>query len=265
MGTKDKDRVGSRLDEDHFAYRTTQDGQVFIDWDGRQVTFLRGDTARKFLRAMASKDGAEAQRVMAKVTGNFKRGNERQAAQTREGNGRAGGSSEAVVGSIRTAWGGSLLSGSGENPSDECLRRAKAGDFEAIAEVLLRSRRDALPGLREVHTEEETRGWVAAVLAVECDVWVAEQDDRIVGFMALQGQMLEQLYVLPEYQGQGVGDRLLAQARRLSPEGLRLYTFQRNVRARSFYEKRGFGVVSFSDGERNEELEPDVLYEWRRR
>jgi hypothetical protein len=48
----------------------------------------------------------------------------------------------------------------------------------------------------------------------------------------------------------------------LSTSGLRLHVFQRNYRARAFYEARGFTAAAFSDGADNEEQEPDVLYEW---
>jgi putative acetyltransferase len=43
-----------------------------------------------------------------------------------------------------------------------------------------------------------------------------------------------------------------------------LWTFQRNKRARSFYENHGFVAISETDGSRNEEKEPDVMYSWQR-
>ena len=43
---------------------------------------------------------------------------------------------------------------------------------------------------------------------------------------------------------------------------LQLWTFQRNLRARAFYEKLAFAPVRFTDGASNEEREPDVLYAW---
>ncbi len=45
---------------------------------------------------------------------------------------------------------------------------------------------------------------------------------------------------------------------------MQLWTFQRNARARRFYEARGFVPVEATDGSRNEEKEPDVRYLWRR-
>jgi hypothetical protein len=50
---------------------------VFITWNGKQVTILKDQAARKFLAAVAGLEGKAAQLVMAKITGNFNRGNER--------------------------------------------------------------------------------------------------------------------------------------------------------------------------------------------
>lgn len=64
------------LDDAPFTYRTGSD-QVFIAWRGRQVTVLRGARAADFLARVADLDNAGCQQLMARVTGNFKRGNER--------------------------------------------------------------------------------------------------------------------------------------------------------------------------------------------
>ena len=53
----------------------------------------------------------------------------------------------------------------------------------------------------------------------------------------------------------------LAKQRR--PEGLGLYTFQVNNRARAFYERRGFTIERFGEGEGNEEHQPDMRYVWK--
>lgn len=63
---------------------------------------------------------------------------------------------------------------------------------------------------------------------------------RVLGFMAQQGQDLVHLYLDSSVQGQGIGSSLLQQARERSPDGLRLYTFLRNVGARAFYAAQGF-------------------------
>jgi GNAT superfamily N-acetyltransferase len=74
---------------------------------------------------------------------------------------------------------------------------------------------------------------------------------------------VDHLYVLPSHQARGLGGRLLQIAKDRNP-ALRLWTFQRNLLARQFYEARGFAVIEMTDGSGNDEREPDVLYGWRR-
>ena len=62
-----------------FSYRAFKDGRVFVFFQGRHVVTLAGMKADSFLEQVDGADDSEAQLVMARVTGNFKRGNERQA------------------------------------------------------------------------------------------------------------------------------------------------------------------------------------------
>lgn len=63
--------------EEVFAYRVNKDGKVFITWHGKQVMILKEQGAKKFLAKVSGADQRQAQLVMAKITGNFKHGNER--------------------------------------------------------------------------------------------------------------------------------------------------------------------------------------------
>lgn len=69
----------------------------------------------------------------------------------------------------------------------------------------------------------------------------------LTGLIAFHDDWIEQLYVLPAAQGQGIGTALLGVAQRASAR-LQLWTFQRNARARQFYEARGFVLVEQTDG-----------------
>jgi hypothetical protein len=60
-----------------FSYRSTKDGKVLISWEGRQVVTLAGARAQTFLVRAEGLQGEELQLQLARVTGNFKRGNER--------------------------------------------------------------------------------------------------------------------------------------------------------------------------------------------
>lgn len=63
-----------------FTFTARRTDEVQIHHHGRLATTLRGDRAADFLEEMAGCDEASAQQVMARLTGNYKRGNERKAA-----------------------------------------------------------------------------------------------------------------------------------------------------------------------------------------
>ncbi len=67
-----------------FDYFITKDEQVFIEHHGRRVAILRGKQAQKFIASAENADEAEIQLMLAKLTGNYKRGNEREGKQTRK-------------------------------------------------------------------------------------------------------------------------------------------------------------------------------------
>jgi hypothetical protein len=67
----------SRETESEFSYQLVKDGNVRILWRDRHVVTLTGQKAATFRERVESADEREAQLLMARVTGNFKRGNER--------------------------------------------------------------------------------------------------------------------------------------------------------------------------------------------
>lgn len=60
-----------------FTYRVSKDGVVRIHRHGREVTVLRGKAALQFLGKAQGAADPVVQMLCAKVTGNYKRGNER--------------------------------------------------------------------------------------------------------------------------------------------------------------------------------------------
>ena len=68
-----------------FDYET-RGGDVVITHHGRRATVLRGAAAARFLADV--EDGADEQELMARVTGNYRRGNERTAKNHPRNSGR---------------------------------------------------------------------------------------------------------------------------------------------------------------------------------
>ena len=76
---KTPDRRGVLLKEQPFSFRQRKDGSVAIFWKRVPATVLTGKLAENFLAAAPECSGQELQLLMAKATGNFKRGNESRA------------------------------------------------------------------------------------------------------------------------------------------------------------------------------------------
>ena len=142
------------------------------------------------------------------------------------------------------------------------LRAGRTEDADVLASIHHRSREAGMPWLPRLHEEEETRGWMRGIVLAQQQVTVAERNGRPVGFTALEGDWLEQIYVEPEAIGTGVGRALLDAAKAARPDGLSLHVFTRNARARRFYEVAGFVLTAEGDGSGNEEGEPDCTYRW---
>ena len=142
------------------------------------------------------------------------------------------------------------------------LRPAGPADAGQVADVDLAARLTALPNVRWAHSPEEIRQWIAETLIPSGGVHVADSGGRLLGYIALRESWVDQLYVQPPHWHRGIGSALLRLAKDRFPHGLTLYCFQCNLPARMFYERNGFIAVALSNGEANQEREPDILYSW---
>lgn len=144
------------------------------------------------------------------------------------------------------------------------IRLAEAGDARAIADVHHRSWHGAYAGiiphkaLSKMISRRGEKWWASAIRRVAA-VLVVEMGGEIVGYATLgrnradqllqQGEIYE-LYILPEYQGVGLGTRLFRAARRkLADHGLKglvVWALEDNGGALSFYE--GAGGLDTAEG-----------------
>ena len=147
--------------------------------------------------------------------------------------------------------------------SGSSIRQLELADMDAAARIHRTAFDHALPWLAGLHTPEADRWFYRERVFTACQVHGAFEGGALVAIIAFRSDWIDQLYVLPEVQGRGVGNELLQVAKRAF-DCLQLWTFQRNLSARRFYVARGFALVEQTDGARNEEKEPDARYLWTR-
>ncbi len=74
------------------------------------------------------------------------------------------------------------------------------------------------------------------------DIWVAEIDNKVKGFIALMGNEVGAIFLHPDYHGQGIGKMLMDKAQQLHAE-LEVEVFKINTIGRNFYAKYGFTLL----------------------
>jgi ribosomal protein S18 acetylase RimI-like enzyme len=133
----------------------------------------------------------------------------------------------------------------------------------AVATVKMRRKSKELAlKKRDKHSDEEDLDFFENYLSVNYTVLLAleSNQDEVVGILAFQNEEISQLYIHPDFQGQGIGSKLLNIAKDKSSGKLWLFTFEVNLKAQRFYEKHGFRIIG--RGFENEENLPDIKYEW---
>jgi len=142
------------------------------------------------------------------------------------------------------------------------FRPATLADADAIRAIIVDTKAAAMPWLPVVHTPAEDAWWVSNILIPKTDVTVAERNGTVVGVLSYHEGMVEQLYVAQHAQRLGIGRHLLDKCKQISPSGLRLWCFAGNTGGIAFYSAQGFRIIEETDGSRNEEQTPDLLFAW---
>jgi ribosomal protein S18 acetylase RimI-like enzyme len=122
------------------------------------------------------------------------------------------------------------------------IRTARADEVDEIGRVWMESwvstgldeaSNFLLANLRARVVREIENGW---------SLYVADDEGRIAAMLALHlpNRYLDQLFVAPNYQGRGLGRRLLGFTREHLPDEIRLRCVRENDRAWRWYEREGF-------------------------
>jgi GNAT superfamily N-acetyltransferase len=122
------------------------------------------------------------------------------------------------------------------------IRPARPDEYDEVARVWMESwvstgldeaSNFLLANLRARVAREIENGW---------SLYVADDDGRIAAMLALHlpDRYLDQLFVAPDYQGKGLGRRLLGFTRDHLPDEIELRCVRENDKAWRWYEREGF-------------------------
>lgn len=140
------------------------------------------------------------------------------------------------------------------------IRRLQKKDINRVAELWLDTNLKA-------HDFIPAQYWrsnydLVKEMLSQAEVYVYEDGQKIQGFIGLDGDYIEGIFVSDEMQSKGIGKTLIdfvkAQKTKLS-----LNVYQKNVRAIRFYQKEGFEIES--EGLDETTSEKDYAMTWRKR
>ena len=121
------------------------------------------------------------------------------------------------------------------------LRPYSAGDEEAAIALWQRTWQQAYPSIDFAARVPWWRERWRAELVPNAHIVVAERQTNLIGFVTIDlKSYLDQLVVSPEHWGSPLGNALVDEAKRLSPDRITLLVNTDNTRAIRFYERNGF-------------------------
>lgn len=120
------------------------------------------------------------------------------------------------------------------------IRKFQQGDLERVAEIWLEANIQAHNFISGRYWEGQLE--MVKVMLPQAELFVAQGGDgEIQGFIGLNGDHVEGLFVRPPFQSRGLGRELLDRAKTARGR-LTLNVYQKNERAAAFYRREGFRV-----------------------
>lgn len=93
------------------------------------------------------------------------------------------------------------------------------------------------------------------------EIYVYLEDNFILGFIGLNDNHIEGIFVNSNYQGKGIGTDLLNKAKEIKQQ-LTLNVYKKNSKAIKFYQKNGFEITEENIDEENDEVEYIMLWKY---
>jgi len=123
---------------------------------------------------------------------------------------------------------------------DCTIRAMQPSDMEQVLDIWLEASIRAHPFQPATYWENALPAMRLQYLPMS-ENFVAEQEGKVLGFLAMLNNYIAALFVEPAVQGKGIGSCLLDYAR-ANHDTLSLAVYQQNQQAVNFYLKNGFQI-----------------------
>ena len=132
------------------------------------------------------------------------------------------------------------------------IKKLQKTDINRVADIWLKTNLKAHYFIPEQYWTNNYE--VVKEILPQADVYVYEDDKIIQGFIGINDEYIEGIFVSDEMQSRGIGKILLDYIKD-KKDRLQLKVYQKNVRAMSFYQREGFTIQSESMDEFTREKE----------
>ena len=137
------------------------------------------------------------------------------------------------------------------------IRKLQNVDINKVADIWLKTNLEAhefIPGQYWISNYEAVKKMLP-----QAEVYVYENNKIIQGFVGVQDEYIEGIFVSGKMQSHGIGKALLDYIKDKKVR-LQLNVYQKNIRAMSFYQREGFTIQSVQLDEFTGEKE--YIMEW---
>ena len=126
------------------------------------------------------------------------------------------------------------------------LFKRPASLINILLEIWEKSVRETHLFLPESEIQNIKQNFLPGALKNITHLIIAQDDERPIAFIGIEGQKLEMLFVTPEYRGKGVGRKMIEYAiKHFSINELTVN--EQNPQAKEFYEHLGFKIYKRSE------------------
>lgn len=127
------------------------------------------------------------------------------------------------------------------------IRVLEEKDVDTVAKIWLETNIKAHDFIASNYWKEHYE--IIKDMFLQAEIYVYEIEKEIMGFIGLDKEYIEGIFVLDQYQKRGIGKALLNHVK-AKKEHLSLNVYQKNLNAILFYQREGF-CVQYEDVDKN--------------